>query len=485
MASISNDGGGRRRILFVNGNGDRKAIRLGKMPMKAAESILVRVEALNAASISNTPIDGETAAWLRGIEDSLHAKLAAVGLTTPRNSMTLGEFLDDFIRKRDTSKANSLRNFLQAKGRLTDFYGSTVDVRTITSSMAENFVADMQKAGYAKATIGRTIKYAKQFFKAALRDKIITENPFECIKAMAQTNETRKHFVSREVTGQVIDACPDTEWRLIIALCRFAGVRCPSEVLTLRWQDVNFGKNRILIHAPKTEHHADNGDRLVPIFPELKPYLEEAFDLAKPGTEFVINRYRDATNANLRTQLMRIIKRAGVKAWPKLFHNLRASRETELAAEYPLHVVCEWIGNSARIASAHYLQVTEADFDRAAQSGAESGAVVAQNRAQQAAVMVGNGSQEWTEAQEIRRDMQMDADGCEPTQNYLVRPEGVEPPTYGSEDQRPGFYDLLEKPVWKRTSGRKPALDGRRNFLHFTLFFNGLQRILYHSVPLN
>jgi hypothetical protein len=63
----------------------------------------------------------------------------------------------------------------------------------------------------------------------------------------------------------------------------------------------------------------------------------------------------------------------------KLFHNLRASRETELAAQFPIHVVCAWIGNTEMIAAKHYLQVTEADFERATSSsregGAESGAV--------------------------------------------------------------------------------------------------------------
>jgi hypothetical protein len=57
--------------------------------------------------------------------------------------------------------------------------------------------------------------------------------------------------------------------------------------------------------------------------------------------------------------------RAGVTAWPRLFHNLRASRETELAAIYPLHVVCSWIGNSERIAFQHYLQVTDNYFAEA------------------------------------------------------------------------------------------------------------------------
>jgi hypothetical protein len=40
--------------------------------------------------------------------------------------------------------------------------------------------------------------------------------------------------------------------------------------------------------------------------------------------------------------------------------------KTELQREFPLHVVCSWLGNSPRIAQQSYLLVTEDDFDKAA-----------------------------------------------------------------------------------------------------------------------
>jgi hypothetical protein len=141
-------------------------------------------------------------------------------------------------------------------------------------------------------------------------------------------------------------------------------MRCPSEHLALRWGDVDWEHNRMTVRSPKTEHYEGKGSRLVPIFPELLPYLRDAFELAEPGTEFVIARCRDG-NVNLRTQFERIIRRAGLQPWPKLFHNLRATRETELAESFPLHVVCAWIGNSQATAAKHYLQVTDEHFDRA------------------------------------------------------------------------------------------------------------------------
>ena len=180
---------------------------------------------------------------------------------------------------------------------------------------------------------------------------------------------------TRDEAGKVLDECPDTVWRLIFALSRYGGLRCPSEHLNLRWVDVDWARNKINVQSPKTEHHAGGESRMIPLFPELRPYLEEAFELAEPGTEYVINRYRD-TNANLRTQMIRIIKRAGLDPWPKLFQNLRSTRETELTDTYPIHVVCAWIGNSQPVAVKHYLQVTDEHFEKAVQNPVQQPAVV-------------------------------------------------------------------------------------------------------------
>jgi integrase len=152
-----------------------------------------------------------------------------------------------------------------------------------------------------------------------------------------------------------------------VALSRYGGLRCPSEHLTLTWADVDWERKRIHVDSSKT------GPRWVPLFLELRPHLEVAYEQAPEGCFYVIASKRlDYNTKNLRTRFTKIVRRDGLTPWPKLFHNLRASRETELAAEYPLHVVCTWIGNSPAIAAKHYLQTTEADYERAA-SGAAPG----------------------------------------------------------------------------------------------------------------
>ncbi|MCB9852403.1 MAG: site-specific integrase [Phycisphaerales bacterium] len=206
---------------------------------------------------------------------------------------------------------------------------------------------------------------AKQFFRAAVRRKLIRENPFGHLVGAIRANKTREYFVTQADAERIIDKCPDAEWRLLFGLSRYGGVRCPSETLGIRWDHVDWERSRITVRSPKTEHHVGGESREIPIFPELRPLLEDAYELAQPGAEYLIARYRE-TSVNLRTQLKRIIKRAKLQPWPKLFHNLRATRETELAETYPAHVVCAWIGNSQSVAQRHYLQVTDEHFERGA-----------------------------------------------------------------------------------------------------------------------
>ena len=105
--------------------------------------------------------------------------------------------------------------------------------------------------------------------------------------------------------------------------------------------------------------------RVCPIFPELRPYLEAAWDAAPDGAEFVITRYR-RPDQNLRETFLKILKRAAVTPWPRLFQNLRASRETELMARFPAKDVAAWLGNSVPVAMRHYAMATDESFISAA-----------------------------------------------------------------------------------------------------------------------
>ncbi len=250
---------------------------------------------------------------------------------------------------------------------------------------------------------------------------MLADSPFAEMKDVnVRANKDREVFITRDDAQQVLDACPDAEWRLIFALCRFGGLRCPSEVLALRWSDVDWERGRLRVRSPKTERHERGASRVIPLFPELRPHLEDAFELAQPGAQFMVTRYRMA-NANLRTQFNRIVRRAALEPWQKPFQNLRSTRETELAETFPIHVVCAWIGNSPTIAAKHYLQVTDEHFDRAQKKGTRNWTCAA-------AEMAGKDCQEATRESE-NREMSEDDEGWQPMAELKAPPVGLEPTT--------------------------------------------------------
>lgn len=155
----------------------------------------------------------------------------------------------------------------------------------------------------------------------------------------------------------------------------YAGLRIPSDALTLRWSDIDWKNDRVTVHSPKTEHHGEKASGVIPLFPEIRRYLEDVLEVAPDRREWILSKlHRKVDQAdtgwkavNLRTTFMKIAKRAGFEPWPKLWHNLRASAETDLAERFPMHVVCKWLGHGKLIAQEHYLQVTDEHYARGAE----------------------------------------------------------------------------------------------------------------------
>lgn len=364
MASVCNDPGGRKRITWTQLDGRPAAIYLGRASRRSAESVARHIERLIEARMTVTAPDPEVMRWLTALPNSMHAKLSARGLVEPRVAtevITLQRLCDAYAAVYP-GKSASLVAVKRGIRHLVAFFGADRNASTVTEADAESWRAALVARGYSGPTIARSVKYARSFWQWGMKRLGLPSNPFCELKTGSQRNAARQRFIDRATIAKVIDAAPSASWRLLIALSRFGGLRVPSEALRLRWSDVDWAGSRLLIRSPKTEHHEAGGDRVIPLFPELKTHLLEAFALAEEGCDEVFSFPPDY---NPHTQLERIICRAGVVQWPRLWHNLRASRQTELTARFPLHVVCSWIGNSAAVARDHYLQVVNADFQRA------------------------------------------------------------------------------------------------------------------------
>jgi integrase len=389
MASLSRikarttDGKPGWRIQFMDGAATRRSIYLGGVPKKVAQSWVVRVEEIVACGLGGVAWDADLAAWVRDLPDAAHNKLSQAGLVEPRHPMeaevvTLSRLTASFT-ERSSGKPATIRGFKQTLDSLLTFLGAETPIETITAEQADAWrvwiMRETEGSSRRKKkrttgdnrlsppTVAKRVSVAKQLFRAAVRWGWLSKSPFDGLRPGSQANPARARYIPLGTILDVLEACPSTEWKLIVALSRLAGLRCPSEIGALTWGDINWEKGRLTVLAKKTEHHGgDHAVRVVPICPELRAILADAFEQAEPGATLVVP-MAARNSVNLRTHLERIIKKAGHAPWPRLLQNLRASCETDWVEKYPSHVVAKWLGHSPKVAAQHYLMSREHHFE--------------------------------------------------------------------------------------------------------------------------
>ena len=373
----------------------RKRWRLyGLATRRDAEIFKTHLEELQA-SFQTGSVAVNTKVWLVNLwkkDPAQYRRIAEMGLAEPREECgTLGELAERYfsfpingqVPKDRTSSgrygaSQSLLKFL-AKQQPGNFQYderairkvSEMKVDQLTQEDALKYYEYIQRI-YARQTWGRRIKHIKTMFDLAVSLKWIEQNPFAKFKGSSQLARTRDFFVSSELSEKVLRVCPDARWRLLFTFARWGGLRMPSEVTYLRWSDILWKEDKIRICVPKKTSRFDEergifAQRYIPIFPEirmaLKEYRRKYGKKSQPDALlFPELDGSDSSSALIRKQFTHILKKGGIPVWPKLFNNLRATRDTELQEVYPLHKVCAWMGHTAEVSLRHYTQMREEDF---------------------------------------------------------------------------------------------------------------------------
>lgn len=391
MASVTRSKtDGTYRVMFAGVRGKRQTIYLGKTTARAAETVKAHVEELVNASVSGTTTARETAGWLADLPDALRVKLEKAELVRPRDrkdaTPTIAAHIDGYLARRTDIKQTTRSDIANAGKCLVAFAGETKRVDEFTKGDAADWLRWMKQQNYADATASRRMGRGSQLFNDALDHELIAKNPFRGVKVPGMRNKARQYHIDAATIEKLLETAVGVEWRLVIALARWGGLRIPSELLGLQWDDVRWDDGKFLVKSPKTERYEGGESRFVPLFPELLPHLRAAWEAAPDGATMVIT--GDLTRqTNLRSKLLWTLRRAGLKPWERLFQNLRSSRETELVRSFPIHVVCAWLGNTPGVAMKHYLTVTDDDFRKAsgsATANAESDAPPTHNPTQTA-----------------------------------------------------------------------------------------------------
>jgi integrase len=172
----------------------------------------------------------------------------------------------------DTNRRKSLRRdadgkpYLDKVSRLDSFF-SGFQASEIDADMIRKFSANQQAKGLSSGTINRSISALRRMFNLAKIDGKLRYVPhFPMLKESAP----RQGFFERAQYDSLLAAMPDY-LQLTLALGYFTGMR-KGEILSLKWEQIDFPANSIMLRAGETKNDAA---RTVPIVPQLRPLLIE------------------------------------------------------------------------------------------------------------------------------------------------------------------------------------------------------------------
>ena len=333
----------------------------------SARQIADIVERLAVAVDTGASLDRRTLLWIQAAPDDLKERFERVGLIERAARLTVGELFDKYLRSASARlKETTTRLASWSFNAFLENVPEDTPVESITVARACE-VCERIRASYSAASYSTIARVLRRVFAWGVELELIEKNPFRAVKSGGEKNKSREYFVSRDKVAWILSACPSLEWRALFALWRFGGVR-RGEAFLITWGGVDFERGRVVVPSPKTERHVGKGERVIPLFPELRSELSALWSSlpAAARKDKSARVVRSIGYNNVQKKLAEILTAARVRAWPRLIQNLRASRAVEVFREFGALCESEWIGHGVEVAKNHYLRVLSDEFARAA-----------------------------------------------------------------------------------------------------------------------
>jgi integrase len=265
------------------------------------------------------------------------AEIYAHAVGEPLHFRTAREYLREWVanKKGDTA----IRTYWRYHQTIEEFLshvGVKADrlLREITPSDVRSWRDELKRKGHSPPTVNGAIKVLRMPFKDAHNSGYIDINP--CTNSQVKLLRDEAQNVSKDVftpeqIAALIAAAPSEDWRGMIMLSYFAGLRL-RDCSELRWNAVNFDRQIITVRTQKTGKTIT-----VPIHPQFAAWLKKQTrgigkapvfpSLAgksgsgKSGLSMAFKRIMD--RAKIKGRLLREATGAGRSQSSLSFHSLR------------------------------------------------------------------------------------------------------------------------------------------------------------------
>lgn len=214
----------------------------------------------------------------------------------------------DYCKVNKASSTYERRDKINVKHLISAFKNSYLS--QITPAMIEEYKADRLQ-NVSPASVNRELACLKHMYSMAIEWEMIKSNPAKMVKLLKEPSGRIRYLKPEEVNA-LLDECAD-HIKPIVVVAINTGMR-KSEILSLKWRDVDLENKKITIINTK-----NNESRVIPINKTL--YNELAPLLKNSKSEYVLLGKDGCPIGDFKKGFTSALKRAKIEDFR--FHDLR------------------------------------------------------------------------------------------------------------------------------------------------------------------
>ncbi|HJW87650.1 MAG TPA: tyrosine-type recombinase/integrase [Candidatus Brocadiaceae bacterium] len=226
---------------------------------------------------------------------------------------TLAEYAKEYLALHKGAKENTLAIKRRALGVLVRYLGEH-PLDKITPFIIEKYRIQRKEQDEVKDnSINLDVQVLSHVFTTAISEGIIDINPCQKVKRL-KISQVKDRVLSGDEISTILDM-PEGKDRLMILTALFTGMRL-NEVLSLTWDDIDFGKGIIHVFQSKTSKTFD-----IPLSDCLRTALEAYRTHPASSRVFEDRGITKKVVVEYSKHFSRLFKGMGIPGFT--FHNLR------------------------------------------------------------------------------------------------------------------------------------------------------------------
>lgn len=263
---------------------------------------------------------------------------------------TVRGWIEDWLKEKEATTSPATVQFYRSTTKLfLEFLNGKADchLESITSRDIRNFRDSIREAGRAAKTANHKLKALRSLFGDAVKQAAILQNPALAVKPLDETDSVPREPFSPTEVAKLVKAVPSEEWRGVILLGAYAGLRL-GDASQLKAGNIDLSKGLIRFTPSKSRRKGTVIE--IPMHSELDAHFKRnkpsPFDAAFLFP--TLAEFKTGCRGGLSEQFRDIMTAAGIERFLTRRTKDGAARDTAKRSFHSLrHTFTSWLANAS------------------------------------------------------------------------------------------------------------------------------------------